>query len=434
LNEAESNPSCAREIEIEIPAEALSQETEAVVARYQRKLRVPGFRQGRAPASLIRQRFADAIRADLIDSLIPRYVREQIKKEGLTPVASPQVSGLPAEIRPGEPLRFKATFEVLPQFEVSGYEELRARRPDVVITEEEVSAAVEDLREKQATYTVVEGRPLQNGDYAQISFTGTPQSGAAEAGRERQPVRVNEVLVEIGGFNTVPEFTENLRGTEVGDSRKFAVAYPADFADQRLAGHAFQYEVTVNGIKQKHLPGLDDDFARQTGECDSLAELREDVRRELQAGREREAERAAKNDLIEQLIQRQDFPVPEALVEHQVEVQLERGLHALAMQGLSREDLEKIDFGRLRAGQRENARKAVKISLILDRIAEREGIQATTEEVEREVEALARQSKQPLEEVRARLTHEGTVDRIRDRLRSEKTLDHLYRITSRENL
>jgi len=241
-----------------------------------------------------------------------------------------------------------------------------------------------------------------------------------------KPSKLDDILVHIGGENTVKEFTEHLRGASAGDERSFDVTYADDYQEERMRGKTLSYSVKVKGVKQKSLPELNDDFAKEVGDFKDLGELRAKVREQMEHEKKHHAEHEAKDKLMDELVRRNDFPVPEALVERQIDLRLERGLRALAAQGMRTEDMKKMDFSRLRAGQREAATKEVKASLILDRIAEAEKIEVSEEELEKEVQALAAQSKQPADAVRARLTREGTLDRIRDRIRSEKTLDFLY--------
>jgi trigger factor len=237
---------------------------------------------------------------------------------------------------------------------------------------------------------------------------------------------MDEVLIEIGGKNTVAEFSENLRGALAGDERTFEVSYPEDAPDKRLAGKTFVYSVKVQGIKQKQLPELNDDFAKELGDFSSIDQVRKQIRENMEAEKRHAAERAAKDKLVADLVKRNDFEVPEALVERQIDVRLERGLRALAAQGMKLEDMKKMDLPRVRVGQREQAVQDVKSSLLLERVAELENIEVNDDEVNREVEALAQQTKQTAEAVRARLTQDGGLDRIRSRIRSEKTLDFLY--------
>jgi trigger factor len=235
------------------------------------------------------------------------------------------------------------------------------------------------------------------------------------------------VLVHIGGPDTVKEFSENLRGARASEERTFDVAYPQDFSDPRLAGKTVEYKVQIKSIKQKGLPELNDEFAKSLGDFENLETVRQRLREGLQSEKQHKAEHEAKEKLIDELVRRNEFPVPESMVEHQIDVRLERGLRALAAQGLSTEHMKKMDLPRLRAGQRDAALKEVKASLILGRIADAEKIEVSDEEVSREIEALARQTRQSADEIRSRLTRDGALDRIRNRIRNEKALDFLYR-------
>jgi len=335
-------------------------------------------------------------------------------------VSQPRVSDL--RVQEGEPLRFKASFEVMPEIKVEGYKELRAEHPDISVKDEEVEDQLKHIQEQHATFTTIEGSPLGDGDFAQVSLDGKPKQEDPES----KPVHMDEILVEIAGKNTMPEFTENLRGASASDERTFDVTYPEDSNDKRLAGKTFTYAVKVHGVKQKTLPELNDEFAKQLGEFANLEEVRKRIREGMEHERKHNAEREAKDKLVAELVKRNDFEVPEALVERQIDLRVERGLRALAAQGMKSEQMKKMDFNRLRAGQREQAVQEVKASLLLDKIAEEEKIEVADEEIDREIEALATQSKQTAEAIRTRLTREGALDRIRDRIRNEKALDFLY--------
>jgi trigger factor len=413
-----------REISVEIPAAEVARETESQIQRYQKSARLPGFRAGHVPASIIRQRFGDGLKNDVIEALVPKYFRREAEKQGLIPVSQPRVTDL--HMQDGEPLRFKASFEVLPEIRVEGYKELRADKPEIAVTDEEVEQALNSVREQHATYTTVEGRALAGGDFAQASMDGKPKNAADAEAASANPVHMDDVLIEIGGKNTVPEFSQNLTGASAGEERTFDVSYAEDISDKRLAGKTFIYTVKVNGIKQKSLPELNDEFAKELGEFSSLDQVRKQIRENMEAEKRHTAEQGAKDKLVADLVKQNDFEVPESLVDRQIDLRLERGLRALAAQGMKMEDLKKMDLPRLRAGQRDQAIHDVKSSLLLERIAELEKIEVRDEEVGREIDALAKQSKQTSENVRVRLTEDGGLDRIRMRIRSEKTLDFLY--------
>ena len=429
--------SCKRTLEIEVPADVVARESASIVAKYQKLARIPGFRRGKVPTSILRQRFAPDIRNEVVETLVPRFFRAETQKQGLRPISQPQVTNL--QLEDGQPLRFKAEFEVLPEVDISGYDAVRVEKPEIAITDEEVQAALDRLREQQSTYAAVEeDRPLAEGDFAQVSLTGSPRAetnDAAAAGETpaeekpsaASPVHMDEVLVEVGGANTVREFTENLRGARSGEERTFDVTYPEDSPETRLAGKTLTYTLKILVIKRKSMPELNDGFARElSNDLQTLDDLKARIREGLEAERRHEAEHKAKESILDQLVERHDFAVPDSLVDRQIDMRLERGLRALAAQGMSAEQMRKMDLTRLRAGQRDAATKEVKSSLILDRIAEQENITVTDDELNREVEAIAQQSRQPVEAIRARLDKDGTLERLRSRLRSDKALDHLY--------
>ena len=418
MSPTETKESTKREISVEIPAAEVTRETDALIQKYQKLARLPGFRKGHVPASIIRQRFAEDIKTDVVESLVPRYFRQEADKQGLIPVSQPQVTDL--HIHDGEPLRFKASFEILPAIKVDGYKELRADKPVIEITDDEVAQALNHLTEQHATYKAIEGRPLADGDFAQVALDGKPKVG------EGQPVHMDDVLVEIGGKNTMPEFNENLRGASVGEEKTFEVKYPEDSSDKRLAGQTFDYTVKVLSLKQKSLPELNDEFAKELGEFTSIEDVKKRIRENMEEEKRHTAEHEAKDKLVAELVKRNDFEVPEAMVDRQIDVRLERGLRALAAQGMRAEDMKKMDLNRLRAGQRDQALQEVKASLLLDKIADLEKIEVGDEEIDHEIEALATQTKQTSEAVRARLTRDGALDRIRNRIRNEKTLKLLY--------
>jgi trigger factor len=416
-----------REIQVEIPVADVNRQTDSLIQKYQKVARIPGFRRGHVPASIIRQRFSEEIKTDMVEALIPRYFRQEAERLGIHPVSQPRVTDL--HLHDGEPLRFKAAFEVLPEIKLEGYKELRADKPEIAVSEEDVEHALAELRERHASFNPVEGRALADGDFAQVSLDGNPKPDESESetkSGEGQPVHMDEVLVEIAGKDTMPEFTEHLRGANPGDERTFDVNYPEDTQDKRLAGKKFSYAVKVQSIKQKSLPELNDEFAKQLGEFQTVDDVRKAIREQIESERRHQAQHEAKEKLVGELIQRNDFEVPDSLIEQQIDIRLERGLRALAAQGLTAEQMKKMDLTRLRVGQREQAIHDVKAALLLERVAEEENVQVSDEELNQELESLARQSKQTSEAVRARLTRDGGLDRIRTRIRNEKTLEFLY--------
>ena len=421
------NPECAREVEVEVPADEVTKTFRTVLKRYQKLARIPGFRPGKVPESVLRSRFAGAIREEVVEAVVPQHFREAIAQKGLRPVSQPQVTNL--DLEEGKPLRFKAAFEVVPEFSVEGYQDVKVEKPDTELTDAEFDAELERIRDSHATMEPVnEDRGLADGDFAQISFTGEVEGegAAGEEGAEQnekppQPIQGQDVTVEIGGADTVQAFTDALRGSKPGQELKFEVTYPGDFAQKRLAGKTVGYNVEVRGIRRKVLPELNAQFAKELGSYESLEDFRKKLREHLAADKKNRLLADTRNRLLEALVAKYPFPLPESMVQNQIDARLERGLRALAAQGMRTEDMRKLDFDRLREAQRESATNEVKGTLVLDRIADVENIAVSDDELERELQLLSLQSREPLETLRDRLTREGSLARIREQLRREKT-------------
>lgn len=406
---------CRRELELEIPAEEVSKAMERVAKEFARIAAVPGFRKGKAPISLIRRKYADDIKGEVLQSLVPERVEKAVTEQKLTPVSQPQVDKL--DFNEGQPLKFRAVFEVLPEFELGNYKNLELEMPTMDVKEEDVTKTLDDMRERAATFAPVEGRAIEKGDFAQVKLNGTPEG-------EGDPLQADSVLCHIGAEETMEPFTENLTGANIGDHKKFDVDYPADYPDPKLAGKKYHYDVEVLGIKNKKLADLNDDFAKDVSDVTTLDELKTKVREGLEHQRDHRHKDLLREKVLGELVKLHDFPVPEALVEHQMDVRLERVVRSLAQQGVDPRAVN-LDWVSLRRRQEEKAKDDVKAELVIDRIATAENIDVTEEEVQHELEHMASHSNESAEAIRAQLTKQGTLDRMKAKLRSDKTLDWL---------
>jgi len=422
------NPECSREVAIDVPADEVAKHFRKVVKRYQKMARIPGFRAGKVPESLIRKRFAEQIRQDVVEDILPAHFRAAIDQQGWKPVSQPQVTDI--QLADGEPLHFKAIFEVLPDFSIDGYQSVTVPKPETELTDAEFDAELSRVLDSRSTMEPVEeDRTIADGDFAEIDFRGAIAPGeAAESSAEpaTDPIQGSGVLVEVGGANTLPAFSEALRGSKVGQELKFEVAYPEDFGERRLAGQTIAYEIEVKAVKRKILPELDDDFAKELGEYETIDAFKASLREQAGAEKRRQLENAAQDALVAALVERFQFAVPESLVQAQVDARLDRGLRALASQGMTTEAMRNLDFGRLRAAQRDAELAEVKGSILLDRIADAEQVEVGDEEVEDQLFRISYQTREPLQALRARLTDDGGLARIREQLRREKTRASLY--------
>jgi trigger factor len=422
------NPELTREVAVEVPADEVSKTYAKITKRYQKQARLPGFRSGKVPESLIRSKFAKELRQEVLEALVSERFRREIDERKLRPISEPQLLDL--QLNDGEPLRFKAAFEVLPEFEIGGYDKVKVEKPDIALTDDEFEAELQRVLESHATVeTVEEDRTLKNGDWAEIQYKGEIKPLAQTVGEETpkgEEITGTDVLIEIGGKNTVAAFTDALRGKKPGQELAIEVDYPGDFGDRRLAGQSVSYDVTVKAIKKKTYPERDAELAKQLGGAETWEEFEKDLR-ERAARRKKDAlESNAKGKMLDELIGKYQFPVPESVVQQRVDARLERGLRALAQQGMKAEDMRKLDFARLRAAQRDEAEREVRASLVVDKIAEAENVTVTDEEVDRELLMLSIQSREPFDALRDRLNKDGGMARLREEMRREKTGTVLY--------
>jgi trigger factor len=419
---------CRREIDLEIPAENVQKQTEKVARDIARIARIPGFRPGKAPVALVRRRFADDIQGEVVQSLVPEYLEKALDEKKLVPITRPEVDKI--DFKDGEPLRVHAVFEVLPEFELGDYKALEVQIDEIEIGDAQVDKTLEEMRERAATFVPVEGRPARDGDSVVVKLTGTPRGGG-------DLVQVDSVLVPLGAEETLGAFTENLRGASPGEQKHFEVAYPADYPDAKLAGKTLDYTAEVQAMKEKKLPELNDEFAKDVAGAPSaegggssgvttLAELRKKIRESLDLANEERQKSQAEERILAQLVKQHDFPVPEALVESQMDTRLERAVRSLAARGVDPRAVN-VDWAALRRQQRDRATADVKAELILDRIATAEKIDVTDQDVDREIAALAERSGESATAVRARLTKQGALARMKSKLRSDRTIEWLYR-------
>ncbi len=414
-----SESTCRRELELEIPAEEVQKAMDRVARELARVARVPGFRPGKAPVTLIRRRFAEDIKSEMLQSLLPERIEQAVSEQKIVPVTRPQVDKV--DFAEGGPLKFRATFEVLPEIQLGDYKNLEVEVDAIEITDADVDKALAEMRERAATLTPVEGRTVADGDFVQLKLVGTPEGGG-------EPIQADNVLCHIGAEETLEAFNENLRGAQAGEQKRFEARYPDDYPDPKMASKTYHYTAEVLVIKERKLPELNDEFAKDVSDAATLEELRGKIRLSLGAERDHRQGEQARERILAKLVALHDFPVPEALVEQQMDLRLERAVRSLAAQGVDPRAVN-VDWVALRRRQHDRAIEDVKAELLLDHIATAENIDADDLEVEREITRLAERSGESATVLRARLTKQGALDRMKSKLRSDKTLEWLYRST-----
>lgn len=401
-----------KQLLVEIPSNVVDAEIDRVARHYGRAARLPGFRPGKVPAKVVRTRFRDQILHDVAHDLIPRAVDNALRERGVEPVDTPDIRNVVVE--EGQPLKFTADFETVPAFDPGDYGSLRLTRPSVAIEDAAVEETLERLRQRAARFEPVEGRAVEAGDTVVVDLVREAEGDT--------PDRHENVSIEMGAAANPPGFDDQLIGLGVGDSKRFPVAYPDDYTVTEMAGTTVHYTVTVNGIKTRVVPALDDEFARDLGEFETLDALRARVREDLTRDAERSAERELRNDLLRQLASRVTFEIPEALLDREIGRRTEEFIRRLYEQGVDPRQAN-IDWQGFRDHQREPAREAVAAAIVLDEVARREQIGVEPAELDAEIDRYAAATGRGSEQVRAGLEKDGGISRLYMGLRREKAVD-----------
>jgi trigger factor len=414
-----------KHLTFEVPPDVVDEAIDRVARGYSRSAKVPGFRPGKVPATVIKQRYRDQILSDVAQDLIPRLVGDALRERGLQPVSTPDIRDV--VIEEGRPLTFLADFETLPAIDPGDYRGITLRKPAAVLDVGAVDHALEDLRQRAARWHPVEDRPAGRGDTLLLDLTRTRRTRLVQLATEptpladdEKPEKLENVSIELGNPANPPGFDEHLAGATAGVSRSFRVNYPPEYEIGELAGATVDYDVTVKGIRRKELLPLDDEFAKEVSEVETLAALRDQVRESLQQEAQTEADHKVRHDLLRELASR-IRTAPDVLVEHEIDRRLEEFVRRLMEQGIDPMKTE-INWQEFRERQKDVAADTVRGTLMLDEIARRESIEATDEDLEQEIARFAERAGRTPAAVRARLEKEEALDRIRAGIRREKTI------------
>ena len=411
-----------KNVAVEIASEVVDAEIDRVARDYGRTARIPGFRPGRVPAKLLRQRFRDRILHDVAQGLIPKAVDEALRECGLEPVDLPKIRDV--VIDEGRPLTFVADFETVPPIDPGDYAILTLRRPPVAVEKDAIDQALNGLRERSARFDPVDGRPAEHGDSIVLDLTrqvvGGPDSDGVPA-EQLKPDAHQGVTIEIGGSSNPPGFDAEVTGLDVGNTKEFTLSYSADYSVSELAGTKVRYNVTVKAIKRRVVPELDDEFAKDIGDFENLSALRTRVAQDLQKEAEQDADRQVRADLTKQLAGRVTFDVPEALINREIDRRVDEFVRRLLEQQVDPKKTD-INWEEFREQQREHAQEAVRSALVLDEIARRESLAPAEKDIEHEVARYAERAGRPAAAVRAKLEQEGGIARVEIGLRREKAV------------
>ena len=408
-----------RDLTIEVPTEVVDEAIGHAAAKLGRSARIPGFRPGKVPPTVIRQRFKPQIMQDVAEHLVAKAVGDALVEKGVEPIATPDIKDLVLE--EGKPLTFKATFDVVPSFDPGDLSAISATEPAATVEQDVVNQSLERLRERNARYEAVESGIVEAGHTVVVSLE---RQGTDKDGKKGDVDKHETVNIELGSASNPPGFDDQMLGMTPGTSKEFTITYPADYAIPELAGGTVDYKVTLKEIKKRVVPELDDEFAKDLGEFDSLDALRTHVRHDLEHEAQHASERQLRQDVMKQLASRVPFAVPESLVDREVERRLEDFARRLMEQRIDPRQAN-IDWHAFRDGQRAPATEAVASAIVLDEIARRDAIEVTDEDLEVELQRYADQTGHSVASIKARLQKDGELGRLAGGLRREKTVKHV---------
>ena len=404
---------CKRRLAVEAPVDVVQQEWERAYGRVQKQARLPGFRKGHVPRSLVKVHFSDDVRREVAEHLIPDVYRQALTEAKLDPVNEPDLQDV--RLEEGAPLSFVAVVEVKPAITLADYKGVEVEHAAQPITTEDLTTALDHMREQQAQFHAVE-RPAASGDLVVVDYT------MAIDGLDPSSQTGYEFLV--GARNVLPEIDDAVIGVRAGEEREVTLRFADDHRREDLRGKGGRATVKVVEVKEKSLPALDDDFAKSLGEFETLDAVRAEVRRQLEARREAESRQALEDKVIDALLARHEFGVPDAMVMRQVAHQVEHTRERLRRQGVNPDGVQ-WDYPKIVTELRPGAERAVRRALLLEAIADKEALAVDGAQVDEEIEKFARASQRPAPAVRRMMEKSGDLDALEHGLRERKTLDLL---------
>ena len=416
---------------VEVPPEVVEAEVARISQRYARAAKLPGFRPGKAPVQVVRKRFKDEILHDVAHDLVPRVVGDALRDKGVQPVDTPKVRDL--QLEEGKPLTFTAAIETAPHVEPGDLSTLTVQRPAMPVSEDDVDQTLSRLRDRLARLDPVEDREAQHGDTVLMNLSRRRLTGAQGAEIEpEEPESHQGISAEIGAAANPPGFDDGLLGVTPGTNKTFEVTFPADYEVEEMAGARVEYAIETTALRRRVLPTLDDEFAKDLGEFQTLADLRVRIREDLEQDAERERTRRMRQQLLEQLAARMTSEVPEGMVAREVDRRVEEFARRLMDQGVDPRQAA-INWDEFRSQQQEPAVATVKSVLVLDEIVRRERLEVSEDELDADISGYATRAGRTLAEVKAQLAQQDQLDSIRTGLLREKAVSHAMSRATIEN-
>ncbi|PTX59354.1 trigger factor [Melghirimyces profundicolus] len=406
---------------VEVDEKQFSDALDRAFRKVVKKVNVPGFRKGKVPRPIFEKRFGvEALYQDAVEILVPEAYQAAVEETEIEPVDQPEIDI--EQLEKGKPFIFKATVTVKPEVKLGEYKGLEVPEKDFSVKEEDVEAELKKMQERQGELVAVEEGQVEEKDRVIIDFEGFVDGEAFEGGK------AEKYTLEVGSGQFIPGFEEQLIGMKPGEEKEVKVTFPEDYHAEELAGKEAVFKVKLHEIKRMQLPELDDEFAQDVSEFDTLDELKADIENKLKEQKRQEEENYKRNTLVEKAAENAEIDLPEVMIEQEIDHMLRHFEQQLQMQGISLDQYSQFtgqDKSAIRDQFKEDAEKKVRANLVLEAIASEENVEVADEEVEEELKKLAEQMGREKEEIRKLLQAQGGVGQIKDELKVRKTIDLL---------
>ncbi len=408
---------CTKEVTVEVPTETVQNQMDGIYQKISQEAKIPGFRKGKVPLDVIRKQYKSAAREEMVHHRLPEFFRTVLVEQKLDPVAQPQITHL--QFEEGTPLKFVATVEIKPTFDLKEYKGLKVKKAKVEADDADVEKALNNMRDQMAQLVPAEGRAAQKDDWVLIDFEGKIDGKAFEGGK------ANRYPVLLGAQNMLADFEANIVGLKAGDSKTFKITFPKDYGKDDIAGKEAEFTIKVHEIKAKKLPELNDEFAKDAGRAENLAELKEKLKAQVKQSKENEQRAKMVEQIGEKLIGDHKFDIPASLINMEQQRLVQQGVERLRSQGIDANTLPDEQKKQFVEGLRPVAEKNVHLALIVEKITAAEKIKTDESDIDAYFEKVSGNIGQPADVVKRYVQQQGNLDSIKDWIQYEKTLDFL---------
>ena len=402
---------CNHELKVEIPADEVRKEFEKTLTSFSNSAKIKGFRPGKAPKNVVKNMYYSEIKESLINTLAPDVIKKELKKLKVVPVTSPVITDVSFE--EDQPLKLTAHYELWPDFNLPEYKKIKIKKKIKSISDKDVNKSLEELRERSAQYIPVEKRGVADNDYVMIEIKGKDN-------KTKKLLPTEKTYILAGHKDNEKSLNENIIGMTENEEKKFVVNYDKNHPNKKVAGKDVEYSLLVKSVKEKKLPEINDEFAKEIGKFETLNELKAEIKKEMSKTKENSEIRETSDEIIQKIADKVNIELPESIVQQETLANLRRFQESRPKQKFNKEEIKKIQ-----EEARSNAERNIKNHLILNKITEKENLEVSEAEITEELKEIAKANNVPLPKVVDSVNKSGKKQELKQNLVLKKTVDFL---------